>query len=129
MCARSASCVRALSVLRARAQRAPCSAPRAWQDLFLNFFNNGRDWAEWMSQHAHVLGAQVVAELHIYHAFDPPFGSGLPFVPTACPMCTDGAHGSESAAQTMTPHSTASVRARPVSRLLTRSDRVLNLVM
>ena len=69
-------------------------APR--YEIYLNFFNNGLDWAQWMDDHATVLGPQAIAELHIYHAFDPPSAVSLPFVPTTCPMCTDGPHGMRS---------------------------------
>ncbi len=51
--------------------------------IYLNFFNQGRDWPAWMADQADALGPEVLAELHLYHAFDPP---GL----TRCPMCATG---------------------------------------
>ena len=49
-----------------------------------------------MAEHAADLGANVIAELHIYHAFDPPIDPYALFSPAACPMCTPGAAGMRS---------------------------------
>ncbi|KAL1495343.1 hypothetical protein AB1Y20_016713 [Prymnesium parvum] len=69
--------------------------PSPRYEIYLNFFNNGRNWAEWMSQQT--LDESVIAELHIYHAFDPMAAAvAWPFAATSCPMCTDGEHGMRS---------------------------------
>ena len=62
--------------------------PSSRYDLILNFFNNGRDWPVWMSDHAGALGHGIVADLHVYHAFDPPFDPSRPLEDRGCPMCT-----------------------------------------
>jgi hypothetical protein len=41
-------------------------------DIYLNFFNDALDWPLWLSEHQQALGGGIVAEVHIYHAFDPP---------------------------------------------------------
>ena len=70
--------------------------PAARYAIYLNWFNGGRDWAAWMAEHAADLGPNVIAELHIYHAFDPPIDPYALFSPAACPMCTPGAAGMRS---------------------------------
>ena len=70
--------------------------PAARYAIYLNWFNGGRDWAAWMAEHAAALGPNVIAELHIYHAFDPPIDPYALFSPAACPMCTPGAAGMRS---------------------------------
>ena len=62
--------------------------PASRYEIYLNFFNHGRDWAEWMASAA--LGPAVLAELHVYHAFDPPVDPANPLAASACPMCTAG---------------------------------------
>ena len=66
------------------------SLPAPRYDLILNFFNQGADWASWLAEHGDGLGGGVVADLHVYHAFDPPFDLSRPFEARGCPMCTNG---------------------------------------
>jgi len=63
--------------------------PRA--ELYLNWFNHGRDWAAWMAENRRALGADVLAELHVYHAFDPPLDLASGLAPGGCGMCSGGA--------------------------------------
>jgi len=58
-------------------------------DVQLNFFNAGLDWPAWLAANAAGLGGGVVADLHLYHAFDPPGG-------TRCGMCVAGEAGMRS---------------------------------
>lgn len=67
--------------------------PTSRYDLILNFFNSARDWPRWLSEHASALGGGIVADLHVYHAFDPPFDPSHPFEARGCPMCTGGEAG------------------------------------
>lgn len=70
--------------------------PASRYQIWLNFFNNGLDWPVWMSEHASVLGDNVLADIHVYHAFDPPFDLAKPFEQRGCPMCTPGPSGMRS---------------------------------
>ena len=63
--------------------------PRA--QLHLNWFNHGRDWAAWMAENREALGPDVLAELHVYHAFDPPLDLASGLTPGGCGMCSTGA--------------------------------------
>ena len=65
-------------------------------ELYLNFFNEGLDWAAWLSDHSPALGDAIIADLHIYHAFDPPFDPARPLDAAGCPMCTSGSEGMRS---------------------------------
>ena len=62
-------------------------------ELHLNFFNQGEDWPAWLQAHSKTLGPGLVADLHIYHAFDPPFDVWQPLSAIGCPMCTAGNDG------------------------------------
>ena len=70
--------------------------PASRYELLLNFFNNAKDWPKWMAENSAILGPNILADLHIYHAFDPPFDFFHPLEPRGCPMCTTGDDGMQS---------------------------------
>ena len=70
--------------------------PAERYELVLNFFNNARNWPQWMVENKKALGPNILADLHVYHAFDPPFDPSRPLTPAGCPMCTGGQAGMQS---------------------------------